>query len=142
MKFKDLVFLAEMNYSDIPGDVSHNVRDASMGDEPPSGKDVPPMGEKRKWDYSTEFDLGDQGFYFINADFDYRDEAVDSLPTRYGISRDVMANVPYRIREYQVIKVDENENEQEVTDREEKQKLGKMAFDKAMNDEDFYYRKA
>jgi len=39
MKFNDLVFLAEMDYSNIPGEVSQQVRDASLGDEPPGHED-------------------------------------------------------------------------------------------------------
>lgn len=34
MKFQDLVFLAEMDYSKIPGEHSQAVRDATLGDTP------------------------------------------------------------------------------------------------------------
>lgn len=40
MKFRDLVFLAEIDYSNVPGEHSQQVRNALRGDEPESFKSV------------------------------------------------------------------------------------------------------
>lgn len=114
MKFNDLVFLVEMNYGDIPDDVSQNVRDATSG-EPPM-KDTNPTGAKpRSWDYEEEFDKP-EGYFVVRLDAEYSKQVVDHYPghpDRYD-SRDIYAEVPTKIYDYEVVQILDDGEEKEV----------------------------
>ena len=126
MKFKDLVFLAEMNYGDVPGDVSQNVRDASLG-EPPM-KDTNPMGVKpRRWDHEDELDTP-EGYFVVRFDAEYGDEVVDHDPgySDRSSGRDIYASVPTDISDYEVVEIDDDGDEKAVAPDLEKKLLDRV----------------
>lgn len=142
MKFNELVYLAEMDYSKIPGDVGQNVRDASLG-EPPMTDNNPVATQpkpERDWDYESEVESPDGKLYIVHIDAEWRDESVDHIPDPRGPGRDVYASVPYKIFDYEVVEVDEQGNESDVPEDVAKRIL-QGEWEKFSSDSD-YFREA